>query len=420
MKIVIYSSNSNIFDGNIFHYYNFPENYKFWEKYSEHNFVFVTELPGLFLLDINQNEIAYKAKNVEYIIRKPDADFIESLNPDVVIAATFWVIPFDWLPINDALIGEQLKNMNIKTYAHSVKTAQICFDKRMTHDFLLQNNFNVASGIYVHHELFWAERNHQEIKENFYKESVLYQIKKLNFPVVIKDTVGLSSYGMEVCTTYPQAAAFLKSKKNNGDKIVEEYIPGLQFGTEIHGSKETGWKVFYPFMFSVNKYGITSPKQSIKLGPVQNKKFNFDELESELKRLAMLMDFSGVAQIDLVFNKGKWFIIEINPRLSGMTQTIIESNNKLPVFAFKLPIIDEQTIAELRNYPFIKHISQVVNDAAKQRRECGYCEIIFTGNTADQLKENLDILKEKYPDLIDKGFYESAQKMLIDAAFVID
>jgi len=415
MQIVIYSSNSNYFDGNIVHYYNYPSNRKFWETYQQHHFVFITQLPGMFLLDLDKNEICEKASNVEYVIAEPTVDLISSYNPDIVIAGTFWVTPFDWLPIKDALIGEELRNRGIKTYCHSLETTQICFDKRMTHDFLSAKGFNVAKAVYIHHEMFWAERNHNDVRENYYKESVLHQISKLNYPVVIKDTTGLSSYGMEVCTTFKQAAAFLKSKKNNGDKLVEEFLQGIQFGTEIHGDKEKGYKFYEPFMFSVNQYGITSPKQSIKLGPINNPKYKIDVLKKELIRLTEEMDFSGVAQVDLVYSESeqKWYIIEINPRLSGMTQTLLYQKDL--TFSLKIPVLTDNQLEYLNKYEFIHHISQVLNDAAKQRRECGYCEIIFSGKDKSQLSENLNILRnenQNIPDLIDDGFYSQALKML--------
>lgn len=410
MKIVIYSANSNIFDGTM-HYTNWPLNSVFWENYNEHEFIFITERPGLFLLDLKNSELSNKAKNAIYYLQSPTSEFIKQLNPDLVIAATFWVTPFDWLPIKDALIAQELKNSGIKVICHNVKTAQICFDKRQTHDFLVQNNFNVAKAVYVHHELFWAERNHHEIKENFYKQSIFAQIKELKLPLIIKDTVGLSSYGMEVCTTYNQVIGFLNSKKNNGDKLIEEFIEGKQFGTEIHGNKDLGYKIFKPFRFSVNQYGITSPKQSIKIGPISN---NFNELEAELLRLSKLMDFNGVAQVDLVFNEVqcKWYIIEINPRLSGMTQTLLQSKNEKPTMAIKLPILSENQIEELKQFSFIKHISQVVNDEAKQRRECGYCEIIMCCESFSLILESLDKIKSKYPELIDEGFYIQAENLI--------
>ena len=417
MKILIYSSNSNTFDGKNFHYYNYPTIASFWEKYKNHNFIFIGSLPSPFLFDLENNKISKKASNVEYVVKKADAELILSYNPDLVIAASFWVTPFDWLAIKDAQIGQELKKLrpDLKIFCHPLKTCQLAFNKNQTRLFFEHNNFNHAKGIYVHHELYWAQRNHQKIEENFYKDAILYQIKELKLPLIIKDTCGLSSYGMEVCKTYNEVIGFLNSKKNKGDKLVEEFIPGLQFGTEIHGNKELGYKIFDPFIFSVNQYGITSPKQSIKMGPVNNQKYKIQNLKAELLRMANLLDFNGVAQVDLVFNlqEEKWYFIEINPRLSGMTQIILESKDNKKYCALKLPLLKKDEIEMVKTFDFVYHISQVENIAAKQKREEGYCEIIFGKvDSARALENQLDELKIKIPHLIDEGFYSQAKKML--------
>lgn len=413
MKVVFYSSNSNYFDGSTFHYYNYPSNTKrlndFLLSRTDLEVIIITQLPGLFLLDIYNNELSEKSDFIKYYIQEPTVDFIKSFNPDLVISASFWVTPFDWLPVADSLIAEQLISLGFKVICNSLETSLICFDKKQTHDFLKNNNFKIAKAVHCHHELFWAERNHKEIKENIYKKTIFEKIKKLKLPLIIKDTTGLSSYGMEVVTTYNQAIGFLNSKKNNSDKLIEEFLDGFQFGTEIHGNKEKGYFIFNPFLFSVNQYGITSPKQSIKLGPVVSTKFKIDELKKELLRLAELMDFNGVVQVDLVFHNDEWFIIEINPRLSGMTQTLIESKNQYLVMALKLPVLSEKELNILKEFDFILHISQVVNDLAKQNRESGYCEIIFK---TDLKNTQLNILKEKIPHLIDEGFYRQAVNMI--------
>ena len=413
MKVVFYSSNSNYFDGSTFHYYNYPSNTKrlndFLLSRTDLEVIIITQLPGMFLLDIENNEISEKSDFIKYYIQEPTVDFIKSFNPDLVISASFWVTPFDWLPVADSLIAEQLISLGFKVICNSLETSLICFDKKQTHDFLKNNNFKIAKAVHCHHELFWAERNHKEIKENIYKKTIFEKIKKLKLPLIIKDTTGLSSYGMEVVTTYNQAIGFLNSKKNNSDKLIEEFLDGFQFGTEIHGNKEKGYFIFNPFLFSVNQYGITSPKQSIKLGPVVSSKFKINELKKELLRLAELMDFNGVVQVDLVFHNDEWFIIEINPRLSGMTQTLIESKNQHLVMALKLPVLSEKELNILKEFDFILHISQVVNDLAKQNRESGYCEIIFK---TDLKNTQLNILKEKIPHLIDEGFYRQAVNMI--------
>ena len=143
--------------------------------------------------------------------------------------------------------------------------------KQETHIFLEKNNFNTAKSVYVHHEHYWAERNKNIIQTNIYKEYVHNEIKKLKFPVVIKDTTGLSSYGMDVVQTYNEAIHILNSKKNNGDRLVEEYITGDSFGIEIYGN-ENNYFVSEVLINSVNQFGLTSPKQNVKLGPVLNEK----------------------------------------------------------------------------------------------------------------------------------------------------
>ena len=53
---------------------------------------------------------------------------------------------------------------------------------------------------------------------------------------MIKETSGLSSYGMDVVTTFNQARHVLLSKKNNGDRVVEEFLDGISFGIEVYGT----------------------------------------------------------------------------------------------------------------------------------------------------------------------------------------
>ena len=98
--------------------------------------------------------------------------------------------------------------------------------------------------------------------------------------------------------------------------MVEELIQGEQFGTEIHGI-EGRYSVLPPIAFSVNKDGITDPLNSVKFGPVTDPAYHFEKVQE-----------------DLVYRNGEWFIIEINPRWSGMTTTTaaMEGRNPLAIF----------------------------------------------------------------------------------------
>lgn len=436
------------------------------------------------MLDLEGNEVKQKAECAQYVLLQKDeplelAEEIASYKPDAVIAATFWTTPYDWLPVKDALVAEQLKSLGIKTYCHSTETAVNCFDKWRTHQTLEKLNvIEMPKAVYVHHALFINGGNRRELKHNVYRQSVIQQIKSLRFPVVIKDTVGLSSYGMDVIHSYQDALVYLNSKRNTSDRIVEEYIHGIQFGAEIYGTTEKtadgsadnsadSYYISPVFMFSVNKYGITSPKQSVKLGPVNSEKFHISELREQLKLLAQKMHFEGAAQVDLVYSEqnAKWYLIEINPRLSGMSQTVAASVNKniftlllentlfaesarvsttgtssaeqrsvfstdtdcankthlcttaaspaKYVFDFKLPLLTGEQFESVKKFQSLKYICQTENLAARQLREQGFCEIIFGASSSlMELEQSLEQLKKEYSSLIEPVFFENAMNML--------
>lgn len=442
MKVVFYSTNSNHYAQGKMEFSMLPSCSSQWDelkqKYPEFDITVVMQKPGMFLYDDSKD--AALSSNVKYVFIDQDnssaeniAEIILQQNPDAAIAVTYWTQPFDWMSIKDSMIAEILKSKNVKTICHPVKTSEICFDKYKTHQFLEQNGFNCAKGVYVHHEMFYAERNRLVLAENIYKEYVFSEIKKLRFPVVIKDTLGLSSFGMDVVTTFEEAKHVLLSKKNNGDRLVEEFLTGPSFGIEVYGSKGN-YTVSEILINSVNQFGLTSPKQNVKLGPVVTPGFNVEKIKKEVLRLSELLDFSGIAQIDLLFQDGKWYIIEINSRISGMTQTMACSMDmslyelllfsaglikKLPasryVMNLKFPLLSPEQLLKMAALDFVYGVNQIENKEAKQLREVGYSEVIL-GKTEklEQTMKNLEQLNELFPDEMESIFYNNAIKLAAD------
>lgn len=441
MRIVIYNTSTNEFDRKNFCIEQSPRCADLYKnclkKYTSLEIILTYQLPSTFLLDFSDGEIFENSEKIQYHHLKGKnshelAEEIIKLNPDIAVQATFWAEPFDWLPLQDCHIGEILKSRGIKTVCHPEKTALICFDKRRTRDFLLENSFNAAKSVYIHHELFRTERSHSEILNNPYQEMVLDSVEKLEFPVIIKDTFGLSSYGMDVVQTFGTAKNILMSKKNSGDRLVEEFLTGPQFGTEIHGTPGN-YTVFPPFMFSTNQYGITSPKQSVKIGPILNEKYNLPEFYKTMTRLAEKLELNGIAQVDLVFHEKKWYVLDINPRLSGLTATIAAScgkqlpemlldsafcrNKKNPslkyVIDMKFPVLSSEMQKKLYDFESILFVRQMFNKKARQHREEGFCEVIFGArDSLKELKDDLENLKENFPEIIEPEFYKKALEML--------
>ena len=394
MRIVFYSSNSNYYEPQECVTTNYPSWNDLWNQfcklYPEHSFFSVSQKPAMFMPD---STIIVESQETKVFV-----DNVAALKPDLVIAASFWVTPYDWLPVKDALIADELRALGIDVVCHSKETSLLCFDKYRTMNFLEAKGFCHAPGMFIDHDLYFCAGNMSQVCSNVYKECVLKQLKQMEYPLIIKNPVGLSSYGMAVVNSYNEAYGYLNSKKNNSNRLVEKFIQGEQFGTEIYG-RNGNYKVMPPFRLSVNQYGITSPKLCRKSGPVDDEEYKIDELKKELKRLACELKLDGFAQVDLVFGGGHWYIIEINPRLSGMTTTYtaaaglnfydylfraVTTNFEptlQPVINKKIPLQTPEQLSELSRQQDVLFISQIQNNLALQERERGYCEVIQTADT---------------------------------------
>ena len=419
MRIVFYSTNSNVFDEETFKIKVMPENSlgfaDFCAAHPEHEFFCVTQKPGMFLPENNSDS---DNQRIRYLPLETDTEaFTRSLlelKPDLAIAMTFWIEPYDWLPVSDALVAEKLKTLGVQTICHSVQTGLTCFDKWRTHNELARLGFEVPAALFCDHDLYFCAGSNKEVLRNVYKESVLAQLQELQLPVIIKDTTGLSSYGMTVAHTYGEVAGYLNSKRNNSNRLIEEFISGRQFGLEIYGVPGT-YTVLPPFEFSVNQYGITSPKQSVKYGPCELP----GALREMMLKLAQGLGLCGAAQVDLILDdKGKWHIIEINPRLSGMTFTYAAAcglsvfemiyraclaKEPLPqpapfVMSIKLPLMNENQMKEILQLEGVKLLNQTNNLAAKQEREKGFCECIITASEKSVLQKAVARFEELFPD----------------------
>lgn len=445
MTVVFYSTNSNVFCGEDFEIFISPSRQSLWDelcsKYDNIDFIVATQLPAMFLCDVKDNRIVTSSSRVRFeILNGTDvpslAEQIANLKPDVAIAASFWVRPYDWLGLNDSMIGEKLSSMGIKTVCHPSYSQMLCYDKWRTHQSFSDWGFTVANAQYVHHEMYWSERGNKDLKSNVYKNYILSEIANMKYPVVVKPTCGLSSYSMVTAVSYKQAVACLNSGKTKTDCLVEEYIEGVQAGCEIYGSNGH-YYVTDPFLFSVDKWGITSPKQSVKIGPVSENSskddFCIKQLKTELVHLAEKLHLCGIAQVDLIFSRGKWYIIEVNPRMSGMTETYgvlyglspmelllcaagllpkkIQQNHNV-VCNFKIPLQTSDVLEKLSREPSVCYVHQLHNIAAKQLRERGYTEIILAGKDSDSILFALSNIEQLIPGSIDETFLQSAKDLL--------
>lgn len=409
------------------------------QLYPDCEFVVVGPLNGSYIFDVADGRICRKSEKVKYVLlesgvsAEETAELIAAQKPDIAVAIASGAVPFDWVPIKTGMIAEELQKKGIPTIANNTLVGVAAFDKWRS-NIMFRSFVKAAKGIYIHHELFFAEKRNNGVSLNVYKEYVFYRIREMSFPVIVKDTLGAGSMGVEVMNSYEEVEAFLNSDRNDSDVMVEELIQGEQFGTEIHGV-EGRYSVLPPIAFSVNKDGITEPLSSVKFGPVTNPSYHFEKVQEELLHMAQTLKFEGTVQVDLVYRDGEWYIIEINPRWSGMTTTTaaMEGRSPFSIFVdsilgtdknynmkrnlnyalnFKMKVRTQEELIRLYANPHVDYVMQL-ETAVSGMEKLDYCEVVIhTEHEKDELLRILEDIDEEFPGLVSKTVKANAAELI--------
>ncbi len=433
-KIVFYSSNSKHRDKSS-NCTVFPKWADQWDEMAKRHpdteITLVVQLNGRYFLDIQEGELAKKPEKITLITLPMEAklpEFLKTvgdLKPDIAVAMPGPVSGYDWNGIRDAAIAEGLRKQGIDTICYSTDTALDCFDKARTHQILKAGGFRIPDALYLNHELFVTEKLGEACTGNVYQEYILWETQNMDMPVVIKSTTGSSSMGIFVAKTFEDAKNYLLSDKLTEDVIIEQFLDGEEYGAEVHGDRGK-YYVSPPYrIFNTVPGQLNDPlgQTTIKYGPVLDEKLGIEEVRSELKRMAELMGFSGIMEVDLVLVKGEWYILEINNRWSGLTTLITASQGRLPydvymdeavgaavdyndvsklTFAcqFKMPKVELNTLEEIAAEDAVKSVIQY--EVRIPGREIFWFNDTVIGgySTMKDLIDGFDALQKKYPDCI--------------------
>ena len=340
-RVVFYASNSKRREKGS-NCLSFPSWASQWEvvagRHPDVEIVLVLQLNGRYYLDIKDGELLRKPAHVRLQVLPMEAqltDFVEAvaaLAPDLAVAMPGPVSGYDWNGIRDAAIAEGLRMRGIETLCYSTETAMDCFDKWRTHQVLKQHGFRIPEALYLNYALFSSEKYNDTSTGNVYREYILWEVEKREMPVVIKSTTGSASVGIFIARTKEEARQFLLSDALHEDVLIEEFLNGEEFGAEIHGDAGH-YTVSAPFrIFSAQKGAINDPlgASTIKYGPILDEALHVPEIMAELKRMADVMGFSGIVEVDLMLVKGVWYILEVNNRWSGITNLVTASQGRYP------------------------------------------------------------------------------------------
>jgi len=444
MKIVLYSAYSE-FPNESMYTKEYPDRVEMWEKigekYKEHEIIIVTKIPASYIyLDFNGKNFDKFPRNVKFEIlpakanTEEMADFIYSLSPDIAVDVSLHSFNYDWEILANSVVAEILKEKGVNVVSNTVNTALTFFNKWKTYTALKEKGFNVANAIYVNNNLLNADKDMSDtIAINQYKEYVFHEIKKLKLPIVIKCITGTNSSGIYIAKTIEEAQNYLISNNLKSDFIVEEFIKGKSYGVEIRGI-DGNYDITSPFLLG-SEEGLTQPLTNVRIGPVTNEnKFNFAELKQEMLRLANEFKIFGHAQVDLIYDGEKFYIIEINLRWSGMTRLTCVSKgiNEFEMYIdcalqhqgekIEKKIGKEKYSIEIKlNNPKKEQIEELVNVknvndlfVIESSQLCFYCVIFGGFDTIYELLEETKILQKRFSNIIDDSIIKNIENNIND------
>ena len=175
MRIVFYSASTSAHSNSSTKTTYQPFRADTWDEmdrlYPDCEFVVAGPLNGSYIFDVADGEICKKPEKVKYVLlesgmsAEDTAELIAQQRPDIAVAIASGAVPFDWVPIKTALIAEELQKRGIATIANNTLVSVAAFDKWRS-NIMFRSFVKAAKGIYIHHELFLAEKKNPGVSVN--------------------------------------------------------------------------------------------------------------------------------------------------------------------------------------------------------------------------------------------------------------
>ncbi|MDQ0418340.1 biotin carboxylase [Croceifilum oryzae] len=230
---------------------------------------------------------------------------------DVVISIS---LPDD-NSLRDACVKEILMEKHqIPMIMHSMEATAIMCNKWETKSFLRNLGYAVTDGFLIHGDLI----NDRGIRYHSYREFIFNKVQKMGFPIIVKPLWDSMSCGIQIMDTVEELQEYLSTNPPTADVLVEQFIEGELFGIEVLGC-DGNYRCQPLVRKCSNSVRNLFPFDHLRFAPFTNESYPIQELEEMVLNIASKLEVSGSIDVELIYKDGIFYIIEINPRISGMT-----------------------------------------------------------------------------------------------------
>ncbi|MGV9680664.1 ATP-grasp domain-containing protein [Nocardia sp. NPDC003482] len=298
------------------------------------------------------------------------ADTLLRWRPDRVISIS---VPDD-KAVRDSLVFAALRRERptVTTVLHPVELTYTFSNKWETRRLAEAAGIPTPRGIFVSGDLL-----HQRgVVYSAHTNLLARRLESLTYPVVAKPIWDSMATGIQRLDTPATALDWLTHEAPDIDFLVEEFLDGELFGIEILATEHD--QHCQPLIRKCTDGSRDLvPFNHIRFGPVTDTHYESDRLRHRLLSLARELGLHGNAEFEFIYAHNRFHLIEVNPRVSGLTNlsTAISGVNTYtalatsdfavthpPRFVAEIPLtdLDPATATRLRTAPDILSLHNVV------------------------------------------------------------
>jgi carbamoylphosphate synthase large subunit len=243
----------------------------------------------------------------EYDIRKlkdPSFyDIIKIIKKDTIKA----MLPISLLEpegVRDSLVKSYVDQhkLGVNVIANDPATMEATYDKWLTKQVLKEHNIAVTPGHLVN--------TSKDVKD--------YSLE-FDFPVIIKERKSFTGMGIRILKDQKTYQKYID--RNLGKSLfVEPFIEGAEVSLEVISWKDQ--KLFQPLVYKgetrINI--IEHPAYRPRISPYKRGSLLENKIVKMVSKAVDILKLSGAAEFEFIIVNGQPQIMEINPRISGITR----------------------------------------------------------------------------------------------------
>lgn len=223
--------------------------------------------------------------------------------------------------IRDAIVGDNLAHHGIPMVMHKSEVTRRLSNKWETKEVARRFALETPEGILLDGDVL----NGRGFPIPAYRSMVERRAAVLGFPLLVKPLWGYGTHDIRLIGTESDLVSYLRDPYD-GNAILERCVRGELCSVEIVG--RDGSYVIQPLIWmgttggapplSADRFRFSAPRRQADA--------DFIPVAQRLRTMCTELGINGAVNVDMIYSKNTYQVIEINPRTSGITTLSIASS----------------------------------------------------------------------------------------------